>query len=42
MSADSGIMSKKKQERVIKIVAIAIVLLFFGTAVAVAISSVVS
>lgn len=35
-------MSKKKQERMIKIVAVLIVLLFVGTAVAVAISSVVS
>ena len=35
-------MSKKKQERLIKIVAVAIVLLFIGTAVAVAITAVVS
>ena len=35
-------MSKKKQERLIKIVAIGIVLLFIGTAVAVAVASIVS
>ena len=35
-------MSKKKQDRMIKIVAIAIVLLFFGTAIAVGITAMVS
>ena len=35
-------MSKKKQERLIKIVAIAIVLLFIGTAAAVAVTAVIS
>ena len=40
--ADWRIMSKKKQERLVKIVAIAIVVLFLGTAVAVAVAEMVS
>ena len=35
-------MSKKKQERMVKIVAILIVVLFLGTAIAVAVSELVS
>lgn len=35
-------MSKKKQERMVKVVAILIVVLFLGTAIAVAVSELVS
>ena len=35
-------MSKKKQERMVKIVAVLIVVLFLGTAIAVAVSELVS